>query len=96
MDSALDSWQNHVAMAQEFDGVSLASTPDVSKAGKWRYWRVSLEDGTKVIVNISDKVSGKALLQVNHEKLPDKEAVERCKTFWKDVLKNMSASQVPR
>lgn len=96
MDAALRAWQEHVRALPTFDGVPLASEPDVSHTENWRYWRVSLADGSKVVVNFSNKVDGKALLQVNHEKLPDQDAVERWKAYWKGILKRMSAKQVPR
>ena len=96
MDDVLQGWQEQVGATRQFDGVALAADPEVTKTDKWRYWRVSLVDGTRVLVNISDKSTGKALLQVNHEKLPDKVAVERWKSYWKEILKNMSAKHVPR
>ncbi len=86
MDAALRAWQKLVGKMTEFDGVNFAGNPGVSKTEKWRYWRVKLEDNSKVTVVICDKGRDKTQLGVNHDKLTDSKALMRCKSFWKNYL----------
>jgi len=86
IDDALKAWQRLVRGRAEFDGVPLAAKPTVSKTEKWRYWRASLEDGSKVTVTIGAKPDGKAQLAINHDKLAGKRGVVRWKAYWKGVL----------
>ena len=89
LDEALESWEKLVGEARDFNSVAFADEPSSSHTDKWRYWRVSLADGSKVTVVIGDKGADKALLAINHEKLSDKEAVDRWKSFWKDFLQGL-------
>ncbi len=86
VDQALKAWKKYVGNVRNFNGVAFANKPRTSKTDKWRYWRVDLADQTKVTIVIGDKGAGKAHLAANHEKLPDKKAVDRWKAFWKNFL----------
>ena len=88
-DEALAKWLAVVDGMSEFDGALAESEPRQSQSEKWRYWRIDLEDGSKVSVVISDKAGGKAVVAVGHERLADKEAAERAKLFWKSLLAAM-------
>ena len=89
LDDALKVWQKNVRDRTDFDGVKLENKPSISKTEKWRYWRVSLADGSKVVIVISQKGDNRAQLAVNHEKLPDKAAVDRWKYYWRSFLQNL-------
>lgn len=86
MDDVLKAWQKLVGNARDFNGVTFSAEPGITKTDRWRYWRVNLTDGTKITVAISNKGSGKSHLAISHEKLPDAEAFERWKLYWKDYL----------
>lgn len=89
MDDVLMLWQNQIKNFGDFNEVKFSNKPSSNKTDKWRYWRVNLEDGSKVAVIIGQKPTGKIHLAVNHEKLPDSNAVERWKLYWKAFLKDL-------
>lgn len=89
MDDALANWLAVVDGMTEFDGVFAEVEPRQSQSENWRYWRVDLDNGSKVNVTICDKVGGKAIVAVGHEKLADADAATRAKEFWKPLLANM-------
>lgn len=91
VDDALKTWQRQVRGRTDFDGVSFAGKPAVSKTEKWRYWRVNLEDGGKITVTIGSKPDGKALFAINHDKLADRRAISRWKAYWTGFLKEQNA-----
>jgi hypothetical protein len=102
MDEVLDGWIERlpsVPGAAAFDGVEFTGPPSVSRTEKWRYWRVSLADGSRVTVTISEKPGGVAkaggpaaaggpasLLAVTSSKLPTREDGARWKAFWRAYL----------
>ena len=96
MDEVLDDWVERlpsVPGAAAFDGVGFVGAPSVSRTEKWRYWRVSLADGSRVTVTISQKPGGPAvavgpasLLAVTTSKLPTREDGARWKAFWRAYL----------
>jgi hypothetical protein len=89
MDDALASWTAAVKNRKKFDGVSIVSTPNTSASPKWRYWKIKLQDGTRIIVNFSNKAGNKALIQVQHENLSEREEIERWRAYWKGFLKKI-------
>jgi hypothetical protein len=88
-DKALASWQKLVGRRRAFNGVAFAKPPSVRRTPKWRYWRVTLADGSRVIVGIGAKADGKAILGLSHEKLPDARAARRWKVFWQSLLQEL-------
>jgi uncharacterized protein YndB with AHSA1/START domain len=48
--------------------------------------RITWHDGTRVDVYLTPKVAGKTQVAVQHERLPDAQAVAAMKAFWKDAL----------
>ena len=85
-EQALETWLKLIGAKTEFGGVPLEGEASTSSTDRWRYWRASLADGTRVVVNISDKQPGKALVGLQHSKLDSVQAVEYWKPIWKDVL----------
>lgn len=48
--------------------------------------RLGFDDGTIVAVGFTSKGTGKSVVAVQHEKLPDRETADRLKTFWSEKL----------
>lgn len=88
-DQILGLWQKIVEGMNHFDNVIFSDKPAVSKTDKWRYWRVTLSDGSKVAVSIGNKGDKKSLLTINHEKLQDQVAAKQWKVYWKSFLGNL-------
>lgn len=89
-DDVLAAWRRLVGKTRGFGGIAFAASPTTSKTEKWRYWRVGLADGSKVMIVIGDKAGGNALLGVNHDKLADAEAAARWKAYWRRRLEALS------
>jgi hypothetical protein len=85
-DEALAKWLAVVDGMSEFAGVFAEAEPRQTRSEKWRYWRIALEDGSKVTVMCSDKAGGKAVVAVDHERLADQETAARAKLYWKSLL----------
>jgi len=89
-DAALAAWQELVSERMQFAGATAAAEPRITRSEKWRYWRVDLDNGTRVTIGFSDKAGGRAgsraSIGVQHEKLADADAVGAAKAFWKDLL----------
>jgi hypothetical protein len=89
IDEALARWEAVVGTPDEIMGVAIASGPAVSTTAKWRYWRCTLADGSRVVVNISLKSPGKSVVSAQHEQLESKELGEDWRTYWKSVLRQL-------
>ena len=85
-DEAIARWRALVAERVEFAGAIAESEPRLSETAKWRYWKIDLDDGSRVSVNVCAKGEGKAILGINHDKLGDSDAAQRAKAFWKEML----------
>jgi hypothetical protein len=85
----LDAWQDLVGRRRAFSGTAFADAPKVRRTPKWRYWRVTLADGSRVTVGIGSKPGGKAVLGLGHEKLPSAAAARRWKIFWRSLLQEL-------
>lgn len=86
LDEVIVRWQEFVGSPEELDGVPTTSAPSVSSTEKWRYWRVTLADGSKVNVNLSAKSPEKAVLGLQHAQLNTEDDRERWRAFWKRLL----------
>lgn len=101
MDEVLDRWIARVqagGATPAFDGVEAAGEAGVSRTEKWRYWRVSLIDGSRVTVTISEKPGGgkadrggraddpASTIVVTSSKLQAREDGARWKAFWRAYL----------
>ncbi len=88
-DQALETWVKLVGGRNEFSEITISRAPEITTTDKWRYWRCGLADGSRVNVNIYQKVPGKAALSVQHEKLESSEQVEHWRPYWKELLKKL-------
>ncbi len=86
MDDALVSWQEGIGKQSEFNGVDINAPAETSESSKWRYWRIKLQDGSRVLINFSDKGEGKTLFQLQHEKIADEKAAGKWRAYWKNIL----------
>lgn len=88
-DTVLSRWMDVVEGREEFGDVPVEDEPTTSSTEKWRYWRTSLADGTRVSVTISEKPGGKSTLAVQHSKLESAEDIDRWKPIWKEILSQL-------
>jgi hypothetical protein len=87
MDAALAQWVAKVGDTREFNGVKLNGEPRTSQTEKWRYWRANLADGSTLAMNFQTKANGeKTAAALNHDKIPNSEAAEKWRAFWKQYL----------
>ena len=86
MDSVLARWQAAMEGREALAGIAITRGPEVSRTDKWRYWRCSLADSSRVSVTIGNKDNGKSVLGVGHERLVSPRDLERWRTFWKAEL----------
>ena len=89
MDSTREAWAALNAERAEYAGAVAEGEPRLTESEKWRYWRVDLDDGSKVSVMFSEKPGGKATVAVNHDKLSSADDVARAKAFWKPLLQQL-------
>lgn len=73
MDEVLQAWLEIVESQTEFGGVPAEDEPSTSSTDRWRYWRVALADGSRVVVNINDTPGGKSTVGLHHSKLDSAE-----------------------
>jgi uncharacterized protein YndB with AHSA1/START domain len=62
------------------------STPTVRSATPAKSLRLAWPDGTTVVVGFAGKGPAKSQVAIQHEKLPDRAAVDRLKTYWSERL----------
>jgi hypothetical protein len=86
LDEAFGWWLDKVYGSNELAGVSFSNEPKISKTDKWRHWRVSLADGSKIVVSTMQKAPVKALLSVTSQKLSSSDEVEKLRSYWKQFL----------
>lgn len=84
MDEALRAVQ--ACEKHEYAGVPVDGEPRTSSTEKWRYWRATLADGSKVTINIQHKGDAKSVLAVNHDQRNTDADVAEVKAWWKAFL----------
>lgn len=84
--AAFKAWLAKVDQRTQFNGVDVAEPPAQSSTEKWHYWRVRLEDGSRVSLGIADKGDGRAALGLEHSKLYSPEDIDRWKPYWQTLL----------
>lgn len=82
-DEALAALTARYDGATEINSIALDGEPATSATEKWRYWRVSLADGTRIQAVIDDKAAGKARIGLQHSNLTNPDDVVAWKAFWK-------------
>ncbi|WBL18646.1 hypothetical protein [Citricoccus sp. NR2] len=82
------SWLDTLLESPEFPSAP-AGEPRVSSTEKRDNWRVSLNDGTAVLVSVEPrpaKQGDRAAVVVAHSKIADAEALDTWKSLWKRSL----------
>jgi len=74
---------------KELNSIPLTGKPAISKSEKWRYWRVNLQDGSRVTITAGTKTAEKSTLTFSNEKLKGKDDIESWKVFWKNYIKKL-------
>lgn len=91
MTEVLRRWVAFVEPMSEFDGMKVTRPGVISETPTWRYWRCGLADGSVISVNIQTKPTGeKSTLAINHDKLTSEDDRTRWRTYWKDVLAQLT------
>ncbi|HXL56411.1 MAG TPA: hypothetical protein VN958_09150 [Chitinophagaceae bacterium] len=85
-ETIFDSWTEKYALHLSFNGVKIAAPPTTSITKKWYYWRVKLENASRISVNFSQKTETKTLVQVNHDDILSSDEIEQWKAFWKKEI----------
>lgn len=96
IDNAFDAWLRFAEGRTKFADSAAVGDPVVgSREGRWRRWRVDLEDGSRVNVDIDLKPPTpreqsaaivKARLSVTHGRLSGADDRDARKTWWKGVI----------
>ena len=86
IDGVLAAWEDLADGKTAFNGLKIDKSPRISATEKWRYWRVRLEDESKISVNIGMKNGEQVLLSINHDNLKDKNQADEWKKFWVKFL----------
>jgi hypothetical protein len=89
LDDSLARWVEVVGSPDELSGVVIESGPDTTTTQKWRYWRCTLADGSRVAVNISLKTPDKSVVSVQHEQLESEDLGEHWRSYWKAILREL-------
>ena len=89
MDGALARWVAAVGSPTEILGVAVERGPEMSETVKWRYWRCTLADGSRVVVNISRKAPEKSVVSVQHEGLESEDLGEHWRSHWRAELQRL-------
>lgn len=90
MGTIYKAWLDYMKGKESLNDVPYEQAPTTSETEKWRYWRVALADGSKPVITITQKATGKVHLAVNHDKLNDTDAVAAWKTYWKGCFKDFA------
>lgn len=85
-DAAFAAWTKLAKRHATCDGVKIDGPPRVTKSEKWRYWRASLADGSRVTISVAAKDGGKSVVTVDQEGVTTKAAAARWKLYWRERL----------
>lgn len=80
IDTALARWLSLIGDRVDYGDAVAEGPPRVSESANWRYWKLDLDDGSRVSVTICSKGADKAILAVGHEKVADAGAAARWKS----------------
>lgn len=95
LDDALAAWVRVVEHTPEIGGVTWDGASSTSATEKWRYWRATLSDGSRVQVDISERKSAgadapKAVVSVQHTRLSSADEIPSRKAEWKELLARLA------
>jgi hypothetical protein len=82
-EEASAAWLALVDGQDRFGGVGASGEPTTSVTPKRSYWRVSLADGSRVVVAVEAKGPDKAMIALQHAKLETEDRIGHWRKFWK-------------
>lgn len=85
-DDVLKIWQGLVKEKTEFNKVKIEGDSRISSTDKWRYWKVDLVDGSKIMAATGPKVNNQSAFSVTMDKLKGEKEVEMWRRYWKKFL----------
>lgn len=91
LDERYAQWIHSLENRKTYNDVAIVDQPTLSQTNDWRYWKLKLEDNSRVYVNFSQKAPGKVLVQLEHDKLSDANAAEKWKEYWKSLMSEVFA-----
>ncbi|GGA61942.1 hypothetical protein GCM10011490_10370 [Pseudoclavibacter endophyticus] len=92
LDHTLETWAAVAGGAAPFRGVSTDEAPTTSASEKWRYWRATLVDGTKVQATIGLRGTGKPYAAVTHAGFESGDETDEWKTYWRGLLADAASN----
>ncbi len=75
LDDAMDAWRALVAGVTVIAGVPLQGEPKETSTARYRRWRASMADGTRILAQVSLRGT-RAVITTTWERLPDSETLE--------------------
>ncbi len=85
-DDVLKLWEGLVKNKNEFNKVKIGGDSRASSTKDWRYWKVDMVDGSKVLAGIGPKATNQSAFSVTMDKLKGKEEVEEWRKYWKEFI----------
>lgn len=97
VDDVLKKWEGLVKGKKEFNKVKIKGDSRISSTKEWRYWKVDMEDSSKLMVGIgpsaalrtSPKGDKQSAFSITMDKLKGEKEVEKWRVYWKEFLDNL-------
>lgn len=86
LEEEFSRWCSFVESVPDIGGLTFAAPPTTSITTRWRYWRVTLDDATNVVISMMQKEPEKVGISINHSKLASRESIAQWRAIWKDFL----------
>jgi hypothetical protein len=89
INDALKKWEGLVKGKKEFNKVKVTGDSRISSTKDWRYWKVDMEDGGKVMAGSGPKGDKQSAFSVTMDKLKGEREVEEWRKYWKEFLEKL-------
>lgn len=89
LDQVFNIWLNQARKTDRFNNQLIEEGPIISKSEKWRYWRVILKNGLRIVASVGYKTADKSILSLTTGKLPDQDSIKDWKNYWSNYLKGI-------
>ncbi|GAA4284692.1 hypothetical protein GCM10022261_22230 [Brevibacterium daeguense] len=94
-DAALAAVAALLSGREELAGVPYAEAPRTSATEKWRYWRSTMADGSRVGITIGAKAARrsedpeKSTIGIQVDRLPDEDSAARWRAWFRELVKEL-------